>query len=178
MLKPKLIVLISFIVFTNASAQYSNQQYREDFDFFWKTVKENYSYWNKKQTNWDKVKQIYSPAVDTITTRKSFVSVIETALDEIYDHHASLNTNNTESRRLVPSGADIWAEYVNGKPTIIELREDYGAEKCGLKVGMEIFSVNEQPIESAVNFFLPKSLKRADVEAKNFALRLVLAGNH
>jgi carboxyl-terminal processing protease len=103
---------------------------------------------------------------------------LEQALNELYDHHASLNTNNPESRRLVPSGADIWAEYLDGKPTIIELRENYGAEKSGLKTGMQIFAVNGQAVDSAVKLFLPKSLKKTDIEAKNFALRLLLAGNH
>jgi carboxyl-terminal processing protease len=167
-----------FLFLETSGQQMTSQKYREDFDFFWGTVKNNYSYWDKKQTDWDKVKQIYNSIADTITTRRSFVSLVEQALNELYDHHASLNTNNAESRRLVPSGADIWAEYDNGKPMILELRENFGAEKSGLEAGMQIFAVNGVAIDSAVNMFLPKSLKKTDIESKNFALRLALAGNH
>jgi carboxyl-terminal processing protease len=43
---------------------------------------------------------------------------------------------------------------------------------------MEIVSVNDIPIETAVQSFLPQSLTQPDSEAKSFALRLLLAGNH
>jgi len=78
----------------------------------------------------------------------------------------------------VPSGTDTWAEYVNGKPTIIELRKGFGAESCGVLPGMEIIAVNDAPVDEAIKPLLPKSLKFIDAESKNFALRLLLAGNH
>ncbi|MFN2439964.1 MAG: hypothetical protein ABR503_12245, partial [Chitinophagaceae bacterium] len=87
-------------------------QYAEDFNFFWNTIKTDYCYWDKKSTNWEKVKQVYSPLIDTITSRRSFVLLLEKVFYELYDHHASLNTNTQESQRLVPSGTDIWADYV------------------------------------------------------------------
>src|SRR5690349_19180055 len=91
-------------------------QYREDFEFFWKSIDEEYCYFNKKQTDWQKVKTIYSPAITDNITRDQFVGILEKALYEIYDHHAILNTNTDSSFRLVPSGTDVWAEYINGKP--------------------------------------------------------------
>jgi carboxyl-terminal processing protease len=179
MLSPKLLPLIACLFFCRLSAQqFTTKQYQEDFNFFWTTIRDNYSYWDKKQTDWEKVKQFYSPIADTISSRSGFVSMLEKLLYEFYDHHASLNTNTPKSQRLVPSGADIWAEYINGKPTIIELRENFGADKAGLKAGMQIFAVNGVAVDSAINLFLPKSLKKVDLEARNFALRLVLAGDH
>ena len=67
--------------------------------------------------------ELYTPAIDTMTTRAQFVSLLEQLFYEIYDHHANLNTNNLSSRRLVPSGTDIWAEYVDGKPMVIQVRK-------------------------------------------------------
>jgi carboxyl-terminal processing protease len=104
--------------------------------------------------------------------------LLEKVFYELYDHHASLNTNTPESQRLVPSGADLWAEYVNGKPTIIEVRSGFGADKVGMREGMQVIAFNDTPVEKAIQSFLPKSLNRADDEAKNYALRLLLAGNH
>jgi C-terminal processing protease CtpA/Prc len=116
--------------------------------------------------------------VDTISSRNNFVLLLEKVLYELYDHHASLNTNTMESQRLVPSGTDVWAEYRNGKPVIIELRPGFGAARSGLKPGMELVRFNDLPVETAIQPFMPKCLKNPDPEAKNYALRVMLAGNH
>jgi C-terminal processing protease CtpA/Prc len=175
--------LISLLVITSVSLRaqpktYTTQQYRQDFDYFWKTINEEYCYFDKKQTNWDSAKRIYGQAVDTVTTRNGFVSVIEQAIYELYDHHCNLNTNTDYSRRLVPTGTDIWAQYKNGIPVVIEVRKNSGADSNGVRAGMEIIAINDVPVEKAVAEFLPRCLKQPDIEAKNFALRLALAGNH
>ena len=173
-----LFLLLSQLFSCDQRPQIKTGQYSQDFNYFWTTINDEYCYFNKKQTNWQKVKEIYAPVIDTITNRDQFVTVLEKALYEIYDHHAILNTNNDNSQRLVPAGADIWAEYINGKPVITELRRGLGAEASGILAGMEVTAVNDTPIESAIKTLMPKSLKLADTEAKNFVLRIVLAGNH
>jgi hypothetical protein len=118
------IILFSYLATPTLIHAQSNQlspdKYREDFEYFWKSINDEYCYFNKKQTDWQKVKELYEPRVENITTRDQFVSILERSLNEIYDHHAVLNTNTDSSNRLVPSGTDTWAEYIKGKPTIIE----------------------------------------------------------
>ena len=46
-------------------------------------------------------------------------------------------------RRLVPTSADVWAEYQNNKPVITEVRMKSGAEACGITAGMEIVAIND-----------------------------------
>jgi carboxyl-terminal processing protease len=152
--------------------------FKDDFNFFWTSVNDEYCYFDKKQTDWQKVKEIYTPIVDTIQSRAQFVSLLEKALYEIYDHHASLNTNNDNSQRLVPSGTDIWAEYINGKPIITEVKQHSGAEMAQVRAGMEVVEVNGIPVNDAIKPFLAKTLKQEDAAAKSYALRLLLAGNH
>lgn len=156
----------------------SRPQYKEDFDYLWTTIRENYGYWEKKATDWDKVKELYSPELDTITTTRSFVLLLERVLYELYDHHASLNTNTRESQRLVPSGTDLWAEYAGGRPVVTEVRFQYGAWNAGMRAGMELVAFNDEPIDKAIAPFLPKALRRQDPEARNYALRVLLAGKH
>jgi len=164
--------------FSLFAQEVTKSQWKEDFNYFWTTINDNYSYWDKKQTDWEKVKTVYSPLIDTVTSRQSFVLLLEKVFYEIYDHHASLNTNTAISQRLVPSGADIWAEYIEGKPVITEIKQGSGAEKAGMKPGMQIIAMGDVPVEKAVLNFSPKCLKRPDAEAKNYALRLMLAGDH
>ncbi len=173
-----LVLLSSPFWMTAQTVSMTTEKYREDFEYFWKTVHDEYSYLDKKQTDWQKVKELYGPRIDKVTNREQFVGLLEKTLYEIYDHHAILNTNTALSFRLVPSGTDTWAEYINGKPIITELRKGFGSEASGVVAGMEVIAVNDVPIANAVEAQLPLSLKQPDTEAKNFALRQVLAGDH
>jgi C-terminal processing protease CtpA/Prc len=178
-MKPLLLFLVFLLAAANAPAQrFTRQQYREDFTYFWETIRDNYSYWDKKATDWVRVKELYAAQLDTITTTHSFVALLEHAFYELYDHHASLNTNTQESQRLVPSGADVWAEYVGGKLLVTEVRRNYGAWKAGIMPGMEVVAFNGTPIEKALAPLLPRSLRTSDTEARSFALRTLLAGQH
>ena len=169
--------ILTVSAFLNAGAQDSNANiYRNDFDYLWQTIKDDYAYWDKKSTNWEQVKNIYGPRFDTVSSKNSFILLLENVFNEFYDHHASLNSNTRTSQRLVPSGTDIWAEFKNGKAIIIALRPGFGAEKVGLKPGMEIISVNDVSVEIALKKYLPQSSKKEDAEANNFALRVLLAG--
>jgi carboxyl-terminal processing protease len=167
-------ILITCSLYGSAQT-YTSKQYREDFDYAWNSINDNYAYFNKKKIDWDKIKEIYAPQIDTVSSRSSFVTILEHFLYELYDHHCSLNTNNSFSRRLVPTGADIWAEYKNGKPIITEIRKGFGAEMAGITTGMEVIAINDIPVEKAIAPFLAHT---NDIEAKSFALRLALAGDH
>jgi C-terminal processing protease CtpA/Prc len=173
-----LLSIVLIFRFPVVAQEITSKQYREDFDFVWKTVKEEYAYWDKKKTDWDRVFQIYSPQADTISSRKSFVMLMEKVIYELYDHHASLGTNTRESQRLVPTGTDIWAEYENGKPVIKEVRLGSGAAMKGIHAGMTILKFNDADIEKSVEGLIPSSLRKTDSAARNFALRMVLAGKH
>lgn len=172
------ILLFVFAPITLLAQPVTTQQFKEDFDYFWNTIKTDYCYWDKKQTDWDKAKSIYSAGVDTITTKYSFVMLLESMFHELYDHHASLSTNTNESSKLVPSNSDVWAEYINNKPIITEVRLNSGADKAGIRSGMQVLMINNKPVEEATQPFIAKSLIKASKEANDYALRVALAGIH
>jgi C-terminal processing protease CtpA/Prc len=149
--------------------------YKEDFTYFWQTVNDNYCYFEKKQVDWSNVRAIYSPQIDTVSSRESFVSILENCIYELYDHHCSLGTRNKFSRRLVPTGADVWAEFDGARAMITEVRKGSGAESAGLFAGVEVIAVNDVPVTSAIKPFLGHTVNN---ESKSFALRLLLAGDH
>ena len=173
-----LSLLVLSIVSLAQTAPVSTRQYKEDFNFFCSSLDNEYCYFTKKHISLQDVKDHYAPMIDKVTNRDQFVAIIEKALNEIYDHHAILNTNTDSSRRLVPSGTDTWAAYVDGKPIITETRKGFGSERCGIVAGMEVIAVNDIPVQTAIVPFLPGTLKLMNDEAKGFALRLLLAGNH
>jgi carboxyl-terminal processing protease len=105
-----------------SAQEVTNQQNKKDFGYFWTIIKTNYCYWDKNQSDWDKIKAIYSALTDTITSKRSFVLLLEKVFYELYDHHASLSTNTSESQRLIYSSTDLRVESINEKPIITEVR--------------------------------------------------------
>ncbi|HEX8507141.1 MAG TPA: S41 family peptidase [Hymenobacter sp.] len=180
------LLLIGLMVFGLSSSQLAaaqkppltRPQYQEDFDYFWNTVQTNYCYFPQKQTDWPQVRARYRPQLDTLSSRRAFVRVLENALAELYDHHAGLGTRRPDSRRLVPTGTDIWAEFINGQAVVQAVRPGFGAERGGVRPGMVITAANGVPIAEAIQPFLPRTLRQPDAAARNFALLQLLAGDH
>src|SRR5690242_2987690 len=146
-----MLIVVSSLV---QAQQLSTKDYREDFDYFWNTLREDYAYFNKKQTDWNAVKTYYEKGLDTIKSNRDFTFFLEAVFRELYDDHASLNTNTPYSRRLVPSGTDVWAAFIDNKPLLLEVRKGFGAEKGGITAGMEVMAINDVAVEQAIAPFL------------------------
>lgn len=149
-MKRKLLLSYSITFLLLTSCKHNNK-FADDFLVFWTDVKDNYAYFDKKHTDWNKVKTVYLPQAENAKNKNELITVFENALEELYDNHFSLNTNLKSSTRLVPTGLDIWAEWINDKFIVTEVRKGFSADKAGVKNGMEILSINDIPIEQAVN---------------------------
>ena len=104
--------------------------------------------------------------------------LLEQVLDELYDNHTGLNTNLPGSQRLVPTGADMWAEWQGNDAVITELRRGFSAEQAGLRAGMRVLKVNGVSVAEAVAARLPATMRSPSPAARNWALRAILAGTH
>lgn len=160
------------------SQNFTKEQFREDFKTFWETFRDNYAYFDIKQTDWNKVKEIYEPQIGGIKDKREFIRLLENMISELYDSHTQLMTNLSDSYRLVPSGLDIWAEWINGKSVITEVRRNSAADSAGIKAGMIVVSIDGAPTEKAIEPLFGKSLKRTDNVVKDWAVRVLLAGKH
>ncbi len=175
--------ILLFVVLLNAAAPVSYaqeglspRQYTEDFDHLWSHLKENYAYFDRKETDWERVREFYRPRAAAVGSKREFVEVLEKVLEELYDPHTHLKVNTAGSTRLIPTGLDVWAEWRGGRAFVTQLREGFSAEQAGLRVGMEIVSVNGSPVKAAVRERLGVSLRRVTTPARDWALRALLAG--
>ncbi|WP_137939429.1 S41 family peptidase [Chitinivorax sp. B] len=148
----------------------------EDFDYLWSQMNTHYVYFGKKQVDWAKVKQLYRDQAGQANNTRELIGVLERTLDELYDAHTHLKANTIKSSRLVPTGLDMWAEWCDGKAVVTQLRAGFSAEQAGLYPGMVVTAMNGVPIGEAVQRKLGQALKADDMEARNWALRSVLAG--
>jgi hypothetical protein len=162
----------------DSPASFTQHAYQEDFDFLWNEIRSSYAYFDKKTTDWAKVKALYRSQLVKVSTREEFIALLERVLEELYDHHAHLNTNTASSPRLVPSGADIWAAWNTDRAMITQVRHGSNAERAGLKAGMEIISIDGVGVNAAVEARIGRSVSAHELAARDWALRAQLAGRH
>jgi carboxyl-terminal processing protease len=171
-------VLLNIPVYSGSYSQenVTPEQFTQDFDYLWSQLKDKYAYFDKKETDWNVVREVYRPRVAEVGNKREFVTLLERVLEELYDPHTHLKVNTNRSTRLIPSGLDVWAEWENGKAIITQLRKGFSADQAGLKVDMEIISINGVPVKTAISNRIGVSLTNTTEAAESWALRALLAG--
>jgi C-terminal processing protease CtpA/Prc len=149
-----------------------------DFDALWRYVAENYAYFDSRSTDWAAVPALYKADLAKVRSRSELVGVLERVLDELCDAHAQLTVNTASSPRLVPSGADLWAEWREGRAIVTQVRDASDAERAGLRAGAEILALDSVAIGDAIQSRIGRSVKLVDDGVRSWSLRAVLAGRH
>jgi C-terminal processing protease CtpA/Prc len=170
------IFLLTIVLVTSVLQAQSN--FQKDFDFYWQTVEDNFAYFQKQGTDWNKVKTIYQSSVDTVTNRTGLIHLFERVNNEFYNGHVFLNTNTASSNRTVPTGSDIKMVYRNGAYIIDEVRSGFNADLCGLKIGMQVLKFNDKPLDILVKENLPRSINKYSSVAYDYIATYLLAGTH
>lgn len=150
--------------------------YSADFDAFCSFVGENYAYFDLKKTDWGQVCAAYRPRAVAAGERAALITVLEQALGQLYDQHAHLATSTKMSPRLVPTNAQLWAEWDGERAMVAEVRPQSAAHRAGLRAGMRVLGINGQPLSAAVAALAPRFLSAADPQARAWALQVALAG--
>ncbi|MCW4467773.1 S41 family peptidase [Flavobacterium sp. MFBS3-15] len=167
-----------FLLLLLSQAIFAQNKYREDFLEFWNDYNQHYAYFEKQGIDWNKVKEIYLPQADTISHDWYFVQFLEGVVNELHNGHVSLNLTLPISNRIIPSGADVFAEKRGNKFFIADVKPGSSAESCGLKPGMEVVKFNGRPIAPQLQRFLPKFTNTHNDAMYSYALNMLLAGKY
>ena len=138
----------------------------------------HYAYLAAKATDWDAACRDLAERAEGATTRDALVAALEHTLRELYDAHAHLGTHVPASPRLVPSQTDVLARFVESKPIVEAVRAGSAAQRAGMTPGQEIVAIKGVAVDDALRPYLPAHLARPDPAARDFALRVALAGRH
>lgn len=174
-MRKSFLILLTLICTSIALGQ---SKYQKDFDYFWELIDREYAYFDSKQTDWKKVKELYQKRLNSIKEDWEFTYTIELMKHELYDPHFSLNRNLDFSFRLIPNSVDAYIELRNDKYYISDIREGYSIEDYDIKVGDELISVNGKSIVEVINWNLPASIEKPDDEVKEYFANLIFAGRH
>lgn len=157
---------------------FSQSRYEKDFSEFCHLMEQHYAYLDQQGIHIERLKQTYQSRIREVSSDQEFIAFMETVLHEFHNGHLSLNTNLPSSNRLVPSGTDLCVERRNGKFFIVDIRRGFGAELCGLKIGMEVVAFNDKPVEAQLQQFLPNTADSLNENMYRYALDMLFAGTH
>ena len=151
---------------------------REDAQALCRFVAEEYAYLDRKVLDWPRTCAHFAPLAERAPDEGAFIGVLETLLAQLHDSHAHLGTNTTASPRLVPSQADAMAAWRDGRALVTDVREGSAAARAGLAPGDEIVTIDDVPVARAAAAHEPLLLGGDRAEARDWALRVALAGRH
>lgn len=169
---------VTLLILINGYSAFSQTKYQKDFNEFWSDINDNYAYIDQQNIDWKKVKEIYEPQAQKISTENEFIQLLEKILNELYNGHSSLSTNLKTSNRLIPSGSDLYIEKLGNRYIIKDLRKGFGADLAGLKIGMEVTLFNGKPIDEQLKKFLPKFTDQYNQKMYQYAIDMLFAGTH
>ena len=99
-----------------------------DTDWLIDQISAHYAYLPDRYVDLDKVRAIYVPQARAATDSHAFLGVLERMLAEFHDHHIETAVNNAASPQLVPTGAEMWAAFQNGRAIVEAVRP--GSSDC------------------------------------------------
>jgi carboxyl-terminal processing protease len=176
------IMLTLLVLGATARAQtdVSNGSYGDDFNFYWQTIDDNFAYFDaeRPRARWRAVRGIYAPLAAKVTSKDGLIRLLEHANNELYNGHLTLNVNLKSSNRIIPTGADMWAEPERGEFVIRNVRAGYNADRAGIRPGMVVVAVDGRPCERAIRAFLPRSTTQYSRAMREYAINMLLAGRH
>jgi C-terminal processing protease CtpA/Prc len=173
-----LIVLAAVMAATSCLTEQTANDFQHDFDAAIREIAESYAYFEGKATRWNDVPALYATDLRELKSRDEFIVLLERVLDELYDPHVQLTVNLERSPRLVPSGADLWAEWREVGATITQVRDNSDAARAGLRPGAVVIAMDGVSIGNAVEARMGRSYAHSVAAARDWALRAVLAGRH
>ena len=150
------------------------------FDMAWliDQIAAQYAYLPDRHIDIAKLRKVYVAEASAACDAHAFLGVLEHLLAEMHDHHIEANVNNAASPQLVPTGAELWASFQNGRAVIEAVRPGSSLEQAGLRAGDEVVGIAGMPARDAVMVHAPRCLSAPEMEAYDYTLRVLLAGTH
>lgn len=144
--------IILFVV--NVSfAQITPENRQKIFNQVWQTINDKYYDEKFNGIDWNNVKTIYQPKVETAKTDDEFYGVIKSMVRELQDAHTRFWTPiEAELKKNKQfSGIGLNIDEIEGKLVIVSVAANSEEEKLGIKAGMLIEKIDGKDVFELYN---------------------------
>lgn len=136
---------------------YSKMSYQDAFEAFFKKASQEYPFTKEKAIDWQILYDQFSPQVAKAKNDDDFYLAIRQFLQAIPDGHVGFSSFNANvfNHEIGGGLGLVLAQLSDGKVIASQVIKDSPADRAGVKVGAEIVSWNNQPIQDALDKVIP-----------------------
>ena len=148
------LFLLALVVFgaNSLHAQIPATERAAIFEQVWSIINEKYYDASFNGVDWRAVKMKYSAQLETVAGDEDFYVLLDRMAGELRDSHTRVYSPAQRDARRQQKRATIGLRIkaIEGRPVIFSVEPDSEAARAGIKAGMIVRSVNNQPIEKAI----------------------------
>lgn len=144
-----------------------------DVDFICTKVRQHYYYFQERAIYWDEACQRARSEAQSLTSRQGSLNVLERLLDDLYDLHVSLDTNNLHSPRLT---SDLWFDVRKDGYVVTAIRPSSGAAEAGITIGDILIRFNGLTPEDLARSRIHSGLDFISEQRRLWAVNAAIAG--
>ena len=141
-------------------------------------VEQRYAYFGKVEPYWDEACKRALGEAEGVVQPAAMLDVLERLIDDLYDPHANLNANDATSPRLVPSGTDLWFEYVSGAYEVVGIRPGTSAAEADIQIGDKLLAFNDVNVEDMIFERIHSGRDQVLQVRESWAVNVVVAGRY
>ncbi len=145
---------------------------------FWSEAKYNFAYFeNLPDLDWDKLYLEYIPIVQNTKSTLEYYQLMQKFCASLKDGHTNVWATSDSLRNLTSFAPPIRTTLIEDKVLITSILSD-SLEKTGLKVGMEVISIDKIPVKEYAKKIMPyqSSSTEQDLTLRTYTYSL-LRGN-
>ncbi len=173
------LILALTISLTNTiaqDAQIDKTKITEDFNQLLGHLSQFYVYGKDKKVDFDCLVNSYKSKIENIKTTKESLLFFEYFLDEFYDNHLTLNTNNSDSYRL---WAPIYLSLSKNKVFVTNVWQTQIEMATNENIiGAELLKFNQQDISTLIENFPTHCHDKKDLGVREWIANKIIAGRY
>lgn len=170
------VLFAGLCLFAVHAAEQENQDRASELADVLDRIEHEYAYLTLDDVSFDGLRKRYLDAASSNLTDRQYIVLLEQLVDEFHDNHLQLNTNLSNSYRLVPSQTAILAQWRDETALVVGTSPFAPPMFQAIKSGAVIRSINGISPDAAVKARLEDHLDQTSPRARHWALNSVLAG--
>ena len=139
-------------------------------------VRGRYGYLERPGIHGDQILRHFAPAAQAAGSEAQFIDVLQLIAHNFSDPHFIVGPLDNGDYAIFPTSADLYAEAVAGRFTIIDVRRDSDADMRGVRAGGQVVSIDGRTPVAAIERVMGRSLSDLSAQQVNAGLNIALAG--
>lgn len=124
----------------------SKKEQLQNFEILWNAIDKNYSFFELKKINWNKIKTEYKKKIELCTNTNSFYEILDDLVRELKNAHANI-TNYKKDSYLDIYSPEFITRLIENRAVVVFVKENSEAYNKGIRIGSTIVEVDGKTIE-------------------------------